>query len=118
MADLRCPHNIAAPGCAFCHRPPAPPARPERPARPTAPRGDSSRFTRGAIDMTGQRIGQVEITGRAANVNGNARWRYSCSCGGRGVADGIQLRAAKKNGVDFCCPACHDKRRGARRANA
>ncbi len=84
-----------------------------RPAQANETRGDASRFHHpGFKDLTGQRFGQLVVESRAPNVNGTARWRCVCDCGGRTIITGIALRAGVKNGHVSRCPDCRPKRSG------
>lgn len=60
-------------------------------------------------DMTGTKVGRLEVVGRAPGIS-NARWRCLCACGGTIVVDGSYLRQALKDGRDSACRDCRPRR--------
>lgn len=50
-------------------------------------------------DITGFKIGRIEVIGRVGkNKSGNILWEYQCSCGGGGVATADAIRKIKSCG--------------------
>lgn len=66
----------------------------------------------GFQDLTGRKLAGCEVLRRAANVNGNARWRVSDSGGHEFIVEGIKLREAERRGRVLQCRECRPKRRG------
>lgn len=42
-------------------------------------------------DLTGQRFGRLEVTGRAPNQNGKVMWYCDCDCGGSTIVESSNL---------------------------
>lgn len=59
-----------------------------------------------AIDMRGQRIGRLVVTGPAASRGSDAHWRAVCDCGTEVIRKGFDLRRSMRLGVESACKPC------------
>ncbi len=66
----------------------------------------------GFVDMTGQVRAGATIIGRAANVNGNARWHCTLACGCAAILEGIAIREAERRGGLLRCRDHRERRSG------